>query len=253
MENEIKNIQNWIKEQVEQAKKDGVILGISGGIDSAIIAFLATQALGKEKVIGVLLPCESSEDSLIDAQNVVSALGIKAYKVDLTKRYQPFKNLFGADETKAFVNANIKSRLRMTVLAAFANQNNMLVIGTTNKTELLTGYYTKFGDGGVDIEPIADFYKTEIYQIAEVLGLPESIINKAPSADLGITSTDEEEFSKIIGEEITYEEIDKIFKHVIEGEEIDISNISQVKVKGVLSLMYNSEHKRNTPPIYERQ
>ena len=251
MENEILNIQNWIKEQVEQSKTTGVVLGISGGIDSAVVAFLAAKALGKEKVIGVLLPCESSENSLTDAQKVVGALGITAYKVDLTNKYKGFKDMF-RDETKTFVNANIKSRLRMVTLYAFANQNNMLVIGTTNKTEALTGYYTKFGDGGVDIEPIADYYKTEVYKMAEILGVPESIINKAPTADLGITSTDEEEFSKIIGEPITYEEIDMILQVFVEGEDIDLTNVSDIKKKGVLDLMSKSEHKRNTPPNYEK-
>ena len=251
MENEIKNIQNWIKEKVENTKTDGVVLGISGGIDSAVIAYLATNALGKDKVMGVLLPCESSENSLTDAQKVVNALGIKAFKVDLTNKYKGFKNMFG-EETKTFANANIKSRLRMVTLYAFANQYNMLVIGTTNKTEALTGYYTKFGDGGVDIEPIADFYKTEVYKMAEILGIPEEIINKAPTADLGITSTDEEEFSKVIGEPITYKEIDMIFQHMVDGEDIDMSNISKTKIKGVLDLMFRTEHKRNTPSSYER-
>jgi len=250
MENQIKKIQEWIKEKVEHTNTKGVVVGLSGGIDSAVIACLATAALGADKVIGVLLPCDSSEDSITDANKIVTQLGIKAYKLDLTNKFKTFKNLFG-EETLPFVNANMKSRLRMCSLYAFANQFNLLVCGTTNKTESLTGYFTKYGDGGVDIEPILNVYKTDVYKMASLLNVPESIINKKPTADLGTYASDEDEFSAIVKEPITYEEIDNIFKHLIDGEDVDISLYSKEKVKGVLDLMEKSSHKRLMPEGFE--
>jgi NAD+ synthase len=252
IEQEIVLIQNWIKVQVEQTRTNGVVIGLSGGIDSTVVATLAVNALGVNCVRGILLPCNSSKESITDGWLIAKHLGLKmVYKEDLLKPYKYFHNMFG-DKTKSSTNANIKSRLRMIVLYMIANEFNLLVIGTTNKSELLTGYYTKYGDGGTDIEPIADFYKTEVREMAKLLKVPEHIIHKAPAADIGITLTDEEEFSKIIGESITYDEIDAILKAAIDGDEDMPKNISKIKIAGIMKMMQNSEHKRNTPLLYER-
>lgn len=250
MKEEIKRVENWIKEQVAVAKSDGVVLGLSGGIDSAVVAYLAVQALGKDKVKVIILPCESNPNSEEDAMKVAKALGIGAMKKDLNATYRCMKGMFGP-ETKEYVNSNVKSRLRMVTLYAVGNQYNYMVIGTTNKTELFLGYYTKFGDGGVDFEPIADFYKTEIFEMAKELGVPNDIIVKKPSADIGISDSDEDEFSNIVGEKITYKDIDFILKAALEGEEMP-DYITHKQTDGIIKLMAKTEHKRNTPPFYER-
>ena len=251
MKEEIRRVQNWIKEQVTNTRVDGVVLGLSGGIDSTVVAYLAVGALGADKVTIAILPCESSTNSEEDAMKVIKALNLKyAIRKDLSKSYSTLKDLFG-ESTKTFVNSNIKSRLRMITLYAISNQLNRMVIGTTNKTELFLGYYTKYGDGGVDIEPIVDYYKGEIYEMAKELGVPESIINKVPTADIGITLTDEEEFSKIIGEPITYNTIDSILKAALDDGEMP-ELVTHKQTNGIMTLMGKTEHKRNTPPFYER-
>ncbi len=205
-----------------------VVIGISGGIDSAVVATLCAYILGPEKVFGIMLPYGQQFD-ISDSQKIVDQLKIKSFNIDI----KPVVDQFNFFHDK-FVIANIMSRIRMTYLYAFANLHHGLVVGTTNKSEYSIGYFTKFGDGGCDIEPITNLYKTEIFQFAKFLGIPESIINKKPSAGLWDGQTDEGELG------FSYEQLDKF----LEGEKID-QNIES-KIKNLIEI---SEHKRNLPPV----
>ncbi len=240
-------IVDFIGKRVELANAEGVVVGVSGGVDSATVAFLSVKALGKERVFGTILP-ESGvtpEEDVRDARKVCETLGIDYRIVEIDPFIEPFRKAFGDECLIAF--ANIKPRIRMTINYYFANKLNRLVAGTGNKSELKMGYFTKYGDGGVDFLPIGDLYKTEIFELAEYLGVPEEIIRKKPSARLWKGQTDEDEMG------ISYEDLDKILKsiemgltaeEIAEKEEIDIS-----KVESVVQAVERSRHKRELAPI----
>jgi len=204
-----------------------VFIGISGGIDSAVTAFLCVKALGKKRVFGVLMPYGRQSD-IFDSISVVNQLNIKYFKKDI----KPIVDQYKIADNR-FVNANIMARTRMTVLYAYANHKNGLVIGTTNKSEMTVGYFTKYGDGGCDLEPIANLYKTEIIEMGKYLNVPKNIITKKPSAGLWNNQTDEDEFG------FTYSDLDKF----LQGEHINPE--IEVKIQDLIKL---SEHKRHLPP-----
>lgn len=199
-------ILSFIRESVRAANARGLILGISGGIDSAVSAALAVKALGRENVLGLLLPCESSSTDLEDALLLVERLGIRHKIIDLTGTYRAFLKDSDVEAEANLSYANIKPRLRMTALYFHGALEGYLVLGTSNKSELVTGYLTKYGDGGVDIEPLSDLLKREVYQLAERLGIPEPIIRKAPTAGLISGQTDEEELG------FRYEDLDRFIE-----------------------------------------
>jgi NAD+ synthase len=192
--------------------------------------------------LGVLLPCNSSQESLNDGLLLAAHLGIKHHVRNLTYAYNAFCISDLADQPDKVALGNIKARLRMTALYDAAIKTNGLVVGTTNKTESHIGYATKYGDHGVDLEPIQDFYKTEIFEMARSLKIPESIINKKPTADLWNGQTDEEEIG------LTYAEIDRILKHVLDDGPYPGSTLENYDK--VLNMMVTSEHKRKLPPFY---
>ena len=225
---------DFIENYVKEAGTKGAVIGISGGIDSAVVAALAVKALGNKRVLGLILPCESNEEDMKDAINFTKKLGIDYKVIDLTNTYKEFLRDNKENNQCNLSFCNIKPRLRMTTLYFQASLYNYLVLGTSNRSELVTGYLTKYGDGGVDIEPIADLLKNEVYQMAYLLDIPKEIIEKKPTADLMPNQTDEGEMG------FTYEELDRF---ILTGEASDTT-------KNKIMKLYNrSRHKLEGPVV----
>jgi NAD+ synthase len=256
-----KHLGNFIKSEVLKAGVNRVVLGLSGGIDSAASCFLAANALGKDNVTALIMPYESSsKSSMEDALKVVNTLGIKYYILDISKQINEyFKN--ETDEAEANENAdsaggdtalklrkgNKMARERMSILYDYSYKLNSLVLGTSNKSELLLGYGTLYGDMASALNPIGDIYKTQIYQLAEHLGIPKTIINKPPSADLWEGQSDESElgFTYKTADDIMYLLIDKMYKPEVVislGFEENIVNKIYERIK-------KSQYKRRMPLI----
>ncbi len=225
----------WIKDKTTQAGCKGVALGISGGIDSAVVAGLAVRAF-PHSTLGIIMPCNSLSQDIEHGHLVASKYNFELKVIDLLPVYQ---NLLGIlqgteSEEKSMAAANIKPRLRMITLYYYAQQKSYLVLGTSNRTELTIGYFTKHGDGGSDLLPLGGLVKWQVRELARYLEVPEVIINKPPSAGLWEGQTDEGEIG------LSYEELDRF---ILSGQGSD-----QVKDK-VENLYRASQHKRQFPPI----
>ncbi len=234
----IEKISSWIKQKMTESGSKGIVLGLSGGIDSSVIAVLSQKAVGKN-LIGVIMPCNSNPNDIEHAKLLVEKFRIKTETANLDPLYEKMLEMLPVTDNK-IAKANLKARLRMSTLYYIANTHNYLVAGTGNKTEIMIGYFTKYGDGGIDMEPIGDLYKTEVTELAKGLGIPDEIINKAPSAGLWEGQTDEDEMG------ITYEELDKILQAIESG---DTSGIEKQKLEKVKEMIRKSEHKRNVPLV----
>ncbi len=224
----------FIREQIEGQGLNGAVVGISGGIDSAVTAALCVRALGRDRVIGVWMPAYSQQVHAEDSHKLAEAIGLNLVTVDLAAPFDAIVSQIAPvleldDKTKG----NTKARLRMTTLYAIANQKGYLVVDTCNRSEIYVGYMTKGGDGLADINPVASLTKHEIRIIARALGVPESILTKAPSADLWANQTDEQEMG------FTYEELDRF---LITGE------TSPLALERIQHLHRVSEHKRRPMP-----
>lgn len=234
------SIGSWIREQVEQTGTRGVVIGLSGGIDSATAAGLAARALGAERVLGAIMPAHSHPQDLEHAQLAAQAFGITPLRVDLTPVYDALVETLPPGNDLA--TANIKPRLRMMTLYHLANTNNRLVLGTGNKTELMVGYFTKYGDGGVDLLPLGGLYKHQVRAVAREIGVPAPIIDKPPSAGLWPGQTDEGEMG------ISYTELDAMLAAIERG---DTAGLPGEQVARVERMMARSAHKRQMPPIFQ--
>jgi NAD+ synthase len=215
----------WLAEQVRAGKAEGAVFGLSGGIDSAVVGALSKRAF-PERCQGLMMPCHSDPRDKADALAVAKAFGIHVQTVDLGPVYDAhltaleqaraaaLAELTGEEEAEfegrraSLAAANLKPRLRMATLYFFANSLNCLVIGTGNRSELTVGYFTKYGDGGVDLLPLGGLVKTQVRELADYLGVPRRVIDKPPSAGLWQGQTDEGEMGT------SYSELDR---YIMEG------------------------------------
>jgi NAD+ synthase len=233
-------IAHWLREHLAAASADGFVFGLSGGVDSAAVAALAVRAVGAERTLGLLLPCHSQPEDARLGQLVADASGIPTVTVDLTGTYDALMAELPLSNHR-LVAANIKPRLRMIAWYYLSNARNYLVLGAGNKTELAVGYFTKWGDGGVDLLPLGDLYKTQVWELARELGVPQEVIERPPTAGLWPGQTDEGEMG------ITYRELDRVLAAIETG---DTSDIDPVTLKKVQRMIARSAHKRAMPPIF---
>lgn len=231
-------IVRWLWEKVEAAGAKGLVVGLSGGVDSACTAALAKRAVGDE-VLGVLMPCHSDPVDAEYAQMAAGALGIETMTVDLGPAYDALLGALPPDGRMAA--ANVKPRLRMTALYYLASARNYLVAGTGNRSELMIGYFTKYGDGGVDLEPLGDLYKRQVIELAYVLGVPQEIIDRPPSAGLWAGQTDEGEMG------ITYLVLDATLAAIEAGQTAGVDREVLARIEQMIAA---SEHKRHRPPTF---
>ncbi|MFN3477283.1 MAG: NAD+ synthase [Candidatus Methylomirabilales bacterium] len=199
----------FIEDEVKKAGFNRVVVGLSGGVDSSLSAYLAAEALGPDNVWGILMPYRtSSPESVEHARLVVDRLKINAMEVDITPQIDAYFDRFPeADHVRR---GNKMARERMTILFDQSARLHALVLGTSNKTELMLGYGTLYGDMASAINPIGDLFKTQVRQLARYVGVPEAIVTKKPSADLWVGQTDEEELG------FTYEEVDRVLYLLID-------------------------------------
>jgi NAD+ synthase len=238
-------IQKWIKNYVSSANAEGIIVGLSGGIDSAVTASLCVNSLGRDRVICLSLPCESIPQDLEDTKLVANFLGIECKIIDLTSIYYEFLKVTNKKvDANKVSKANLKPRLRMTALYYFGqSMGNYLVTGTGNRAELAIGYFTKYGDGGVDFEPLGNLYKCEVRELAKILKIPDKIINKTPSPGLWVGQTDEGEIG------MKYDLIDEIIYRI--DYNLTFDGLNKDDVEKVKKMMKKSEHKLKMPPMYQ--
>lgn len=213
-------------------------MGLSGGIDSSCVAILSKKALGSN-VLGLILPCNSNSKDEDLALKVARKFGIETRKIPLNNIFTGLVSMYpeGSDIAKA----NLKPRLRMAVLYYFANTLDYLVAGTGNKSELCVGYFTKYGDGGVDILPLGGLLKTEVRKLAKYLGVPDEIIERQPTAGLWVSQTDEAEMG------ITYDELDRVLAIIEKKRKEALDKASLLKVKKMIK---DSKHKRAKLPVF---
>ena len=230
----------WIKEKISQAKANGAVFGMSGGVDSSVIASLAKKAAG-ENALGLILPCHSSSLDEEYAYKFALRIDIKTLRISLDSIYDNFLKILPPADNLA--RGNLKARLRMTTLYYFANMLNYIVIGTDNRSEVEIGYFTKYGDGGTDILPLGNLLKTEVRELAMELDIPEEIIRRKPSAGLWEGQTDEGELG------FSYEELDSCIQALDcnKCEEVPVELLAKVK-----SLISASLHKSAPIPTFKK-
>ncbi|WP_338963168.1 NAD+ synthase [Fusobacterium nucleatum] len=236
----------FLRENFKKAGFSKAVLGLSGGIDSALVAYLLRDALGKENVLAIMMPYKSSNpDSLNHAKLVVEDLKINAKTIEITDMIDAyFKN---EKEASSLRMGNKMARERMSILFDYSSKENALVVGTSNKTEIYLGYSTQFGDSACALNPIGDLYKTNIWDLSRYLKIPNELIEKKPSADLWEGQTDEQEMG------LTYKEADQVLYRMLEEnktvKEILAEGFSKDLVDNIVRRMNRSEYKRRMPLI----
>ena len=236
----------FLRESFKKAGFSKAVLGLSGGIDSALVAYLLRDALGKENVLAIMMPYKSSNpDSLNHAKLVIEDLGINSKTIEITDMIDAyFKN---EKEATSLRMGNKMARERMSILFDYSSKENALVVGTSNKTEIYLGYSTQFGDSACALNPIGDLYKTNIWDLSRYLKIPNELIEKKPSADLWEGQTDEQEMG------LTYKEADQVLYRMLEEnkkvEEVLAEGFNEDLVDNIVRRINRSEYKRRMPLI----
>jgi NAD+ synthase len=235
-----------LREEVKKAGFDKVVIGLSGGIDSALSLYLAVKAFGPENVVAVRMPYKtSSPGSLEDAQAAIDATGVEAVTIDITPQIDAYFEQF--PEATPLRRGNKMARERMTILYDLSSVYNALVVGTSNRTELLLGYGTQYGDTASAVNPIGDLYKTQVRQLSAHLGVPEQIITKAPSADLWEAQTDEGELG------FSYFDVDRLLYFMIDQrytlDQLRALGFEDDFIERVSKRIIRNQYKRTMPVV----
>jgi NAD+ synthase len=227
---------SWIRDRVADAGGKGAVVGLSGGLDSSVAAVLSHYAFPKD-MLAVIMPCHSNQEDLEHARLLASQFSIPTSTVTLDSTYDSLLKVLpddGAAGGSRLAQANLKARLRMLTLYYLANRLNYLVVGASNRDELTLGYFTKYGDGGVDIQPLGNLLKGQVRELAKFLGIPQPIIDRPPSAGLWEGQTDEGELG------LSYDQIDR---YLASGE------ASAALKKRLETMIASNKHKRQPPPV----
>jgi NAD+ synthase len=243
----IDTISRFISDKLDEAGTTGYVVGLSGGIDSAVSASIAVKAVGNKRVMGILMPYRtSSEISVIDATTVAEKLGIECRKIDISPMIDAYySDVTSRDRIRL---GNKMARERMAILFDIAYETNRLVLGTGNRSEISLGYTTWYGDAACSIDPIGELYKNEVVEIAFELGIPEQIINKPPSADLWGGQTDEDEIG------VRYELIDRLLVRLLDDgitsrATLVADGFNNKDIDRIISLLNKNAFKRRLPDI----
>ena len=241
-----KILTGFIRTEITRTGLQRAVVALSGGIDSAVSCYLAAEALGRRNVLAVRMPYRSSsQDSLSDAQAVIDATGVQSLTIDITPMVEPLFELF--PEMDNVRRGNVMARQRMVIIYDQSAAFNGLVVGTGNKTEIMLGYTTLYGDSACALNPLGDLYKTQLRQLARDLGVPASIVDKPPSADLWAGQTDEGELG------YTYAEVDKLLYLLVDErytpEECVEAGFAESFVHAVVERVRRNQFKRILPPI----
>ena len=240
------DIINFIQNKVSEANANGVVVGLSGGIDSTLTAYLACEAVGKDKVFGIVMPSTTTptEDKL-HGTHIAQLLGIDYKEIAIDSILNEYLEVTQLDDDLVAI-GNLKARIRMSIGYYFANAKNYLVCGTGNKSEILIGYFTKHGDGACDLEPIGQLYKTNVYELSKFMDIPKEIIDKPPRAGLQNNQTDEDDIG------MGYDLLDKILYLYTEEENnpneiAEKLDISADDVDMIIDKVKRNEHKSKIP------
>ncbi|MEM1540183.1 MAG: NAD+ synthase [Candidatus Bathyarchaeia archaeon] len=241
-------ITRFIRDYLEKARANGIVLGLSGGVDSSTVAALSATAIGGNKVLGLILPEKETYNALDikHAKLVAEKFGIKTEIIDITPTLETFQRTIPIfDQKDKLAKGNLKARTRMLYLYFYANRLNLIVCGSSDKSEVMIGYFTKWGDAAADIAPLMDLYKTQVRKLARHIGVPDEIVDKPPSPTLWPGQTAEEEIG------LKYEILDLILyglEHFMSVEQIaEQLGLQKDIVEKVKNRWKQMEHKRRTP------
>ncbi len=243
---ETKRILRFVKDNVRNASADGVVVGLSGGVDSAVVGELCVRALGKEKVTALLMPSKfTTPADLEDAEVLAYTWGVRVKKVEITPMTDSLISAFDFDSGRV-AKANVQARVRMATLYYVANSEHLLVVGTGDKSEILLGFFTKFGDGGADFSPIAHLYKTQVRALGNYLGLPDKVVKKPASPGLWPGHTAAEELPA------DYDRLDPLLYYMFDrkltpSKAAAKAGVTAATAREVLEMHGKTEHKRSTP------
>ncbi|WP_311172957.1 NAD+ synthase [Halobellus ordinarius] len=253
LESTVEHLTTFIADVVDDAGAEGAVLGLSGGIDSTTVAYLAVETLGADSVHGLVMPSVvNTEDNMSDAEWVAQELGITYDVVEIQPIAEAFFEAFPEAEDDRTAAGNVYVRTRAVMNYFVANYENKVVLGTGNRSEALTGYFTKYGDGAVDCHPIGNLYKQQVRQLAASLGVPEELVAKTPSAEMWAGQTDEAEMG------LDYDTLDAILALHVDGPlstaaTVRHLDVTEAQIERVVELYERSAHKRSMPPAPEPQ